>query len=179
MRKEAIVVLADGFEEIEALTVVDVLRRADTDVKMLAFREGAVRGAHEIRVEPDGVLTGNETPDALILPGGMPGAKHLAEEERVLRLVRAQNESGKILAAICAAPMALDSAGALEGKKYTCYPGFEKDRTGGTHTGASVEHDGHLITGKGPAFAMEFALEIAEALWGAERRTELEQGLLL
>lgn len=176
---KVIVLLANGFEEIEALTPVDVLRRAGAEVEALSIHEEKkVTGAHGIIVEADGVFTGEEDADAVVLPGGLPGAVNLAEDQRVRQTIRRQLEKDKTVAAICAAPLALDAAGVLAGRRFTTYPGIEGDIQEGIHEDSEVVQDGQLITGKGPAFAMDFALAITEQLLGKEKRQEVAEGLL-
>ena len=137
-----VVFFAQGFEEIEGLATVDILRRAGHTVHTVGL--GSI--------------------DALVLPGGLPGATHLRDDETLIKKLKEYSKKGKIIAAICAAPIALHRAGLLKDKKYTCYPGVEKDIHQGSYTGHLVEVDGKLITGCGPAATFEFAYTIAEAL---------------
>ncbi len=166
MKKNIVILLADGFEEIEALAPADVLRRLNFQVTLAVVGgQESAAGAHGIRVAGDARLADvpfDET-DALILPGGMPGSRNLQQSERVLELVRRMHRSGRIVAAICAAPIVLEAAGVLENTRYTMYPGFESVMSG-RPTGSLVEHDGNIITGKGPGAAFAFASEIASAL---------------
>lgn len=176
---KVIVLLAEGFEEIEALTPVDVLRRAGADVQMLSIHEALkVTGAHGIPVIADGLFAGGEEADAVILPGGLPGAVNLAADERVREIIQRYLKEEKTVAAICAAPLALDAAGVLAGRRFTTYPGVEEKITEGTHETAAVVEDSKLITGKGPAFAMDFALAVTAQLLGREKRDEVAEGLL-
>ncbi len=163
--------LADGFEEIEALTPVDLLRRAGVDVMTVAvgeFRE--VTGAHGITVEADLLLDDEDMADAdlLVAPGGMPGAKNLADSRKVCELFRHQAERGALVAAICAAPaVLLAPLGITAGKRATCYPGFEEALTAGgaTHVGDErVVRDSNVITANGPSSAIPFALALVDAL---------------
>lgn len=175
------VFFADGFEEIEAFTAVDVLRRAGRNVVMVSVTpDEIVKGAHGIPVLCDKNVVNCDFFDAelLLLPGGMPGAATLGECEELRRVILRFAQSGKPLAAICAAPMVLGKLGVLKGKKATCYPGFEEYLEGAECTGAMVERDGNLITGKGPAAAMEFALAVVELLAGEEKVKELRAGML-
>lgn len=176
---KVMVLLANGFEEIEALTPVDVLRRAGAQVRTLSIHDDrTVTGAHEVPVVADALFTGEETADAVILPGGLPGATNLAEDERVLALIRKQLETEKTVGAICAAPLALHAAGVLGGRRFTCYPGVEEEIGEGMHEASEIVVDGKLITGKGPAYAMDFALTLVEQLLGLEKRNEVAKGLL-
>lgn len=174
--------LADGFEEVEALTVIDVLRRGDVDIKSVSITEDpVVTGAHGIKVVADYIaseIEGRETPEAVVLPGGMPGAENLKNSPKVNTIIKQTAEEGKPVAAICAAPMVLASAGLLKNRKSTIYPGMEGELMGAEYTGASVTEDGNLITGEGPAKAWAFALALLEKLKGKEIRDEVAAGLL-
>src|SRR5262245_32831309 len=121
-----LVPLAEGFEEVEAVTLIDLLRRADIEVTVAALKSSPVRGAHGLAIEADSTLerVKDRDFDMVALPGGMPGAKHLREDARVLKLLQRTAEQGKITAAICAAPTALAAAGLLDGRRATAYPGF-------------------------------------------------------
>ncbi|MBE6811382.1 MAG: DJ-1/PfpI family protein [Ruminococcaceae bacterium] len=158
--------LAEGFEEIEALTPVDYLRRAGIIVTTVGVGAKNITGAHNITVAAD--ITTQELPenadfDGVILPGGMPGTLNLEKDTTVMHFVnRAYNEN-KLLCAICAAPSVLGHAGILNGKKATCFPGFEEDLTGAVATGAPVEKDGNIITARGAGVAADFAFAIIAA----------------
>lgn len=173
--------LADGFEEIEAITVVDILRRAGIEVIMGALEGLHVKGVHGIVVMADTLLSELESKDfdMIVLPGGLPGATNLAKNVKVLSLLQDFDREKKHIAAICAAPLALKSAGVLK-NHYTCYPSFE---THIAHQGYSdvnnVVHDANIITSKGPSTAMEFALSLVEQLCGFEVKTNLTKSLLL
>lgn len=174
--------LANGFEEIEALGTVDILRRAGINVITTSISEEmSVVGAHEITVIADKVFSelDFETIDVIVLPGGMPGAKHLNEHEGLKEKVKEFAEKGNNIAAICAAPMVLGGLGLLQGKNATTYPGFEEYLVGAKVTGDKVVVDGNIITGKGPAFVFNFALQLVETISGESKRKEVENGLLL
>lgn len=179
--RRACVLLANGFEEIEALTVVDVLRRAGVDVKMASLAGRRVTGAHGIAVVADQMLkaAAEETWDAVILPGGMPGSDTLRKSARVLALVRAQFESGRLVAAICAAPMALGAAGILRGRRATCYPGCEAELTGARVVAQRVVSDRNVLTSRGPGTALEFALALAQKLAGKPVAARLRKQMLV
>ena len=165
--------LATGFEEIEALTIVDMLRRAEIDITTVSIsRNLQVEGAHGITVTADCTWVELSTEDAdwLILPGGMPGTKHLGER---------QAAANKNIAAICAAPSVLGQAGLLNGYKATCYPGFEQFLTGATVTGDNVTVDRNITTGKGPGAAISFATAIITQIAGEEKAREVTSGMLL
>ena len=172
--------LATGFEEIEALTIVDMLRRAEIDITTVSIsRNLQVEGAHGITVTADCTWVELSTEDAdwLILPGGMPGTKHLGECKPLVSLLQRQAAANKNIAAICAAPMILGKLGLLKGRKATCYPGFEQYLEGAECTGAPVERDGNIITGKGPGAAMEFALTVVDMMLGKEKVQELKEAM--
>lgn len=160
---KAIIVLADGFEEIEAFTVIDVLRRANIEVVTAGLVSSVVEGAHKIRTMADKTLAdvNADSFDALILPGGA-GYKNLLNSQKVLRLVQDFNKKNKILAAICAAPAVLAKAGVLDGRIATIYPGMESQLP--RPRDARVVVDKNIITSKSPGTAMEFALKLAEIL---------------
>jgi 4-methyl-5(b-hydroxyethyl)-thiazole monophosphate biosynthesis len=159
----ALVLLADGFEEIEAVTIIDVLRRGEVAVTTASLGGKHVVGSHSIAVEADTLLESTNVADfdALVLPGG-PGAKILREDPRAQAVIKRAAATGKLVAAVCAAPTALEAAGVLVGKRATVYPGntlpsatFVEDR---------VVEDGNIITSRGPGTSMAFALKIVERL---------------
>ncbi|MDX1809028.1 MAG: DJ-1/PfpI family protein [Sulfurospirillaceae bacterium] len=173
--------LANGFEEIEALSIVDVLRRANIEVVTAAIDKKQVIGAHNIRVQADThILDVKSTDfDMIVLPGGLPGATNLQKDENVKRLLQEFNNDKKYIGAICAAPIALKSAGVLK-SAYTCYPSFE-DNIGkdGYISDKDVVSDENVITSRGPATAMKFALVIVEKLCGEKLASDVKQQLLL
>ena len=175
--------MADGFEEIEALTPVDILRRAGCDVKCVSVNKTkTVVGAHGIKVEAD--ITAEEaerlvlSPEMIILPGGMPGAKNLDESAVVDAFIKKAEKNGSYLAAICAAPMILGKRGILSGKRATCFPGFEKYLTGADFTGGRVESDGNVVTSCGMGAALEFALELCRLIKGEDAAKQLGVSVL-
>ena len=156
--------LAHGFEEIEALCVVDILRRADIDICTVSVTEDLrVTGAHDITVRCDKTIAQIDTCDVLILPGGMPGTTNLMQCKKLQTLCLDTAKNG-LVAAICAAPMLLGGLGLLQGKKAVCFPGFEDKLTGAILQDASVVCDGNIITAKGPGVAGEFAFALVAAL---------------
>lgn len=169
MAKKAIIILADGFEEIEAITVIDILRRAGISVTVAGVTDTKIKGSHNIVVLADKKLD-EIWPDydACVLPGGMPGATNLASSQKVLSVITAMHNKGKIVAAICAAPsVVLAPTGILKGKSATGYPGMEKGFDKETiWKKDKVVIDGSIITSQGPATAIPFALAIAEKLAG-------------
>jgi len=172
---------ATGTEEIEALGTADIIRRAGLDLRIVSStKERIVTGSHGIRVETDALLKDVEFYDAdlLIFPGGMPGATNLAACEDLNERIRDHVYLGRPVAAICAAPLILGRLGLLEGKRATCYPGFEDELRGATCTGALVEQDGLFITGKGPAAVFEFGYTIVERMKDKATADALRKGML-
>ena len=180
--KKVALFLANGFEEIEALGTVDILRRAEIPVTTVSiYKEKEVTGAHNMTVVADTIYDELDfsTVDVLVLPGGMPGAQYLNEHEGLKEQVKLFAERGNKVAAICAAPMVLGGLNLLEGKKATCYPGFESKLIGAETSADSVVVSDNIITGKGPAFVFDFALQLVEEIAGADKRKEVQDGLLL
>jgi 4-methyl-5(b-hydroxyethyl)-thiazole monophosphate biosynthesis len=176
-----LVPVADGFEEIEAVTAIDILRRAEIEVVVAGLHPGPATGSHGITIEPDCCLDDAlvDDYDMVILPGGLPGADNLERDERVTALVRRMADAGRYTAAICAAPKVLAAAGVLDGRRATSYPGFlsEESTPGLRVTTATVEQDGGVITSRGPGTAMDFALALVENLGGRDRRNAIEAAL--
>ena len=175
------IILADGFEEIEAITCVDVLRRAGVQTKTLALKDTRVKGANGVIVEADTLLSDEQGTlfDMLVLPGGLPGAEHLRDDDRVIDMLLRHQEAGKYTSAICAAPIALAKAGILKNKKATCYPGFEKDLSDAQHVDSRVVVDGKVVTSKGPGTSLEFALALVNELKGSQVTDELTSGMIV
>lgn len=172
---------AEGSEELEALAVVDILRRAELNVKIVSVTGSKmVTGSHGIKVEADVLFEDEDFSEAdmLILPGGLPGSYNLAEHKELAGTIRSQYDRGGLLAAICAAPLVYGRMGLLNGLNATCYPGFEDNLEGANYTGALVEEDGQFITGKGPAAVFAFGFAIVARLAGAEKAEALRKGML-
>ena len=177
----AAVFLAPGFEEVEAVTPIDFLRRAGIDVDVLGVGATAVRGARGVTISADGAAEGvSDLYDAIVFPGGMPGAANLAASGEIGRLIVSHFEAGKLVAAICASPaVVLSPSGILSGKRATCYPGFEDRLSSDTRfTEARVAVDGNLITSRGPGTAAEFAIEVIRYLAGDEAAREVHRQTL-
>jgi 4-methyl-5(b-hydroxyethyl)-thiazole monophosphate biosynthesis len=176
---KALVILAEGFEEIEAVTVIDVLRRAEIEVTVAALGSSPVRGAHQIEIAADTVLGAVDAArfDALVLPGGMPGAKHLREAPEVLELVRSFVRDGKLTSAICAAPTVLEAAGVLRGRRATGYPGHALPSS--VYLEQAVVEDGVLVTSRGVGTALEFALSLVARLVSADRADVQRERMLI
>ena len=166
---KVLVPLADGFEEIEAITIVDVLRRAGLDVVMAGLPGTMVRGSRNVKIIADAKMddVNPDEFDALVLPGGDPGYKNLGQSQKILNMIRDFHSQGKLVCAICASPLVLAKAGILEDKKATVYPGLERDIP--KPRGDRVVVDGNIITSQGPGTAIEFALKIVESLLGKDR----------
>ena len=182
MSKKILVLLAEGFEEIEAVTIIDVLRRAELDVTVAGVGGKSITGAHRLTIQADILIHQYQgIPDAIILPGGMPGAQHLADSKEVQDLIKKTSQSQKIVGAICAAPaLALSKAGVLAGKRATCYPGFEQHFPDTVQQSTDrVVIDGNIITSRGPGTALEFALALVEKLAGPQTAAALQKGMLV
>lgn len=173
----ALVILADGFEEIEAVTIIDVLRRGGVTVTTASVAGAHVCGSHDIVLASDVLLDDVSVDDfdALVLPGG-PAAKTLREEPRVLRAVQRAAASGKWVAAVCAAPTVLEAAGVLAGKRATVYPG--NSLPSAQLVDERVVEDGKIVTSRGPGTTMAFALKLVERLSGAEVAQQAGERLL-
>jgi 4-methyl-5(b-hydroxyethyl)-thiazole monophosphate biosynthesis len=174
--------LAQGFEELEAVTVIDLLRRAQIEVVTAGLEDGPVRGSRQTVLLPDTSLAAvmDQDFDMIVLPGGLPGATRLDEDERVHRLLQRYHAEERYAAAICAAPKVLARAGLLDGKSATSYPGAVKieDYPEIDLLPVPVVVDGTVITSRGPGTAMDFALQLIESLAGRERRDEVETALV-
>ncbi|RAK08465.1 4-methyl-5(b-hydroxyethyl)-thiazole monophosphate biosynthesis [Halanaerobium saccharolyticum] len=173
--------LAPGFEEIEAITNIDVLRRAGFDVLTAGIGSNEIEGDHGIKIETDTEISKVDAAElkAVVLPGGMPGAANLRESEELLKLIKEVYEEDKLCAAVCAGPIVLEAAGVLKGKNATSYPGFDDQMPSCNYREERVVIDENIITSRGPGVAMEFAMTIVEYLIDAEKRSELEEAMLV
>lgn len=179
--KKAAVLLADGFEEIEALTAVDLLRRAKVYVDTVSISEEyIVHGAHGINVQTEDLFEEVNFVDfdVIVLPGGMPGTKNLEEHGGVRRLVKDFCESGRNVAAICAAPGILGGLGLLKGKYAACHPSVEEKLSGAVISKLPVMLDGNIITSRGVGTAIDFALKLVEILEGKEKADEIAEAIV-
>ena len=178
--KKVIVFLANGFEEIEALTAVDVLRRAGAEVETVSVCDKTVIGAHGIKVVAD--KTENEVDigcyDAVVLPGGMPGTLNEEASETVQAAIDYCAKNDRWIGAICAAPSILGHKGLLQGKTATCYTGFEKDLLGAEICSDGVIQDGKYITARGAGVAVDFGLELVGAMLGKEAQAQIRASIL-
>lgn len=172
---KACIFLADGFEEIEAVVPIDILRRAGISVDIYSIKKDLnIKGSHKIEIKADKMIGGYLGGyDVVILPGGMPGSKHLSECKELNEIIIEQNKEGKLIASICAAPaLVLEPLGILQGKKATCYPG-SYEGTAFTFSSDPLVYSKNIITAKGPGTAWDFALKIVEILCGQEVRDSL------
>ena len=181
MTKKVSVFLADGFEEIEGLTVVDLLRRVQIEVNMVSITgEMTVHGAHGIDVQADELFENMnyEEQDMLVLPGGMPGTIYLGQHEGLEKLLRTFYEQKKYIAAICAAPSVLGRYGFLQGREATSYPGFEKELVGAKYVTDSVAVSDFVITSRGMGTAIDFSLAIITQLVGKEKANQIAEAII-
>jgi len=183
MSKRALIAVADGVEDLECVTLIDVLRRADIEVLVASLEERRmITCARGTRLTADVMLVDvlAQDFDLIVLPGGMPGAQHLADFEPLAERVRKQAKAGELFAAICAAPaLALQSYGVLRQRRMTCYPAFSDRLSGCTFVDEAVVVDGNCITSQGPGTALAFALTLVEQLVGRGTRTEVAKAMLV
>ncbi len=176
-----LICMADGCEEIEALTVVDLARRAGLEIHMASISgKPEIAGAHGIKIGADADL-GKVNPkdyDGVILPGGMPGTNHLREDARVIEIVKTFAKENKLVSAICAAPTVLGYAGVLQGKNACCYPGMEDGLTSAKANTKEVNVDGNIITSRGLGTAIPFALAIISYFLGEEKATQISDSVV-
>lgn len=177
-----IVFLADGFEEVEALTVVDYLRRVDIEVDMVSITQKTeVVGAHSIKVLADKVIEDIKDLNdyhGLVIPGGLPGATNLRDNKDVIEIIKDMNGKDKLIGAICAGPIVLERAGIIKDKNVTSYPGFEDQLTSSSYIQESVVRDGNIITSRGPSLAVDFAIEIVTYLLDEKIAGKLKDDIL-
>jgi len=178
---KVLVPLAMGFEEIEAMTIIDILRRAEVEVVVAGLGKKQVIGAHSVKVQTDAHIEDMSSSDfdMIVLPGGLPGATNLQKDKTVQKLLKEFDKQNKSIGAICAAPIALKSAGVLK-ESYTCYPSFESNiREEGYISNQDVVSDENIITSRGPGTAMTFGLAIVAMLCGDDKSAEIKSQLLL
>jgi protein deglycase len=176
--KKVFIHLANGFEEVEAITPVDVLRRAGCEVTTVSITgKKEVTSARGLAVLADRLFEEMDysQADVILFPGGQPGSDNLTKHEGLKKLITEFHRQGKIIAAICAAPMVLANAGILEGKRVTCFPGTESRLKGAICTGNAVEIDGNIITGKAAGAAMKFSFALTEQLCGKSKADDLKK----
>jgi len=176
---KALVLMAEGFEEIELTSIVDILRRGGVTVTIAGLKDGLITGSRGMTMQPDVTLDKiKEMYDIIILPGGSPGYVNLGNDRRVIDLVKKYNSDGKIVAAICAAPSVLVKAGILAGKKVTIFKGMENELKNAVYVDEPVVEDGNILTSQGPGTAMEFALALLKRLMGEKKAIEVQEKLL-
>lgn len=178
--KSALVLFAAGSEELEAVTIVNILRRGGVTVSLAGLSAGVLRGSRGIVLQPDTTLEASldKEFDMIVLPGGQPGTNHLKADPRVARLLKKMSGQDKFVTAICAAPSVLAEAGLLDGKRATSFPTCLDEYPRVMQHSTAVVEDGKLITSRGPGTAMNFALTLLERLMGAAKRQEVEAGLV-
>jgi 4-methyl-5(b-hydroxyethyl)-thiazole monophosphate biosynthesis len=163
---KAAVLFKDGFETIEALTVVDVFFRGKVECLMVGMDKDEVISSHNIKVKMNCTFDELGDVDLVVLPGGLPGATNLQGDSRVINLIKKMYDEGKYVAAICAGPISLETSGIIKGKKFTCAPGFSEQIPSGIFTDSFVEVDGRIITARGPAATLEFAYTLLDLMGG-------------
>lgn len=175
------VILADGFEEVEAMAIIDILRRAEIKVVVAGLHAGPVGSARNVKVIPDAGIDAINVDDfeMIVLPGGQPGADNLNADQRVKDLIREFHDKGKLTAAICAAPYVLANAGVLDGKQATAYPSYDKRLGNAQYLDEDVVTDGRVITSQGPGTALQFGIALVERLKGRERAEAIREAMLL
>ncbi len=178
---KVVVLLADGFEEVEAMAIVDVLRRAEITVVIAGLHEGAVTSARKVRVLPDTIIdtVRSDDFDMIVLPGGQPGADNLNADPRVRSLVRSFYAGGKLTGAICAAPYVLANAGVLDGRHATSFPSYRSRLGTAVYEEKTVVEDGNVLTSQGPGTAIAFGLAIVRKLSGEEKARKIREAMLV
>lgn len=176
-----VVILADGFEEVEAMSIIDVLRRAELDTVIAGLHDGYITSSRNVKVLPDTAIDAIKAGDfdMIVLPGGQPGSDNMNADVRVISLVKDFSHKGKLLGAICAAPIVLAKAGLLQGKRVTSFPSY-RDRFGSSvYEEQPVVEDGNVLTSRGPGTALAFGLAIVERLAGKEKALKIKAAMLI
>ena len=178
--KTVLVPLAPGFEEIETITVVDILRRAGAKVTLAGTQEGPLQGSRGVHVMADDSLDNviENDFDLVVLPGGQPGTDNLCKDTRVAQLLKKMDQLHKYIAAICAAPLVLKKVGIIENRRITSHPFVQGEMLGTAYQDERVVVDGHIVTSRSPGTAMEFSLKLVEILFGIDRRNVVKKGVL-
>ncbi len=178
---KVVILLADGFEELEAVAIADVLRRAEIEVVLAGLHDGPVASSRKIRVLPDTVIdtVKAEAFDMIVLPGGQPGADNLNADPRVRELIRQFYGNGKLTGAICAAPYVLANAGVLDGRHATSFPAYKGKLGTAVYEEKSVVEDGNVLTSRGPGTAVAFGLSIVARLSGKEKAEKIREAMLV
>jgi 4-methyl-5(b-hydroxyethyl)-thiazole monophosphate biosynthesis len=175
------VILADGFEEVEAMAIIDILRRAGIDTVVAGLHGGYITSARMVKVIPDTVIDTVKADDfdMIVLPGGQPGSDNLNADPRVKELIINFSRKGKLTGAICAAPIVLASAGVLQGKHATSFPSYRDSLGGALYEEKSVVTDGNVLTSRGPGTALSFGLAIVERLVSKEKAQMIKEAMLI
>lgn len=178
--KKVLVALAPGFEEIETITVVDILRRAGARVTLAATEEGPIEGSRGVFVLPDALMdqVDDQEFDLVVLPGGQPGTSNLQKNDRIKAILKNMHQAQKKIAAICAAPVVLQSAGILNGLMVTSHPSVQDQLTDIQYSEERVVVDGSMITSRSPGTALEFALKLVEILFDKDRMETVNKGVM-
>lgn len=180
MSRQVLVPLAPGFEEIETIAVVDILRRAGARVTLAGTEEGPIKGSRGVLVVPDKLLTEvlEDEFDLIVLPGGQPGVTHLQKNADLIRLLKEMDRREKHIAAICAAPLVLRDAGLLESREITSHPSIQGQLAVPRYSDGRVVVDGRMVTSRSPGTALEFALKLVEILFGQEMVEKVNAGVM-
>ena len=182
MSTKVLVPIADGSEEIEAVCIIDTLRRASADVTVASVGQSQIKASRGVKIVADVLISDctDKIYHAIVLPGGMPGAEHLRDSEPLIAKLKEQKTAGRLYAAICASPaVVLHHHGLLTGVKATCYPAFRDQLDPAYASNARVVVDGHCITSQGPGTAIDFALKLVEALFGPDKAKEVAKAMLV
>lgn len=176
-----VVLLAEGFEEVEAMAIVDVLRRAEIETIIAGLHDGPIASARKVKVIPDTIIDTVKADDfdMIVLPGGQPGSDNLNADPRVKTLIKSFNDKGKLIGAICAAPTVLANAGVLDNRRVTSYPTYKDQLGTAIYEETTVVQDGTILTSRGPGTALCFGLAIAEKLAGKEKARKVKEGMLV
>jgi 4-methyl-5(b-hydroxyethyl)-thiazole monophosphate biosynthesis len=175
------IILADGFEEVEAVAVIDVLRRAGIDTVVAGLHDGHLTSARNVKLIPDTVIDRVQADDfdMIVLPGGQPGTDNLNADPRVKELIKSFSKKGKLAGAICAAPIVLASAGLLQGKRATSFPSYKNNLGGAVYEEKAVVTDGNVLTSRGAGTALTFGLAIVERLINKEKAQKIKEAMLI
>ena len=182
MVKKVLVAIADGVEELEAVAIIDCIRRAGADLTIASVQKQQIITSRRIKIVADCLITDccGMSYDLVVLPGGMPGAEHLDASKELVEILKKQKESGKLYAAICASPaVVFEPHGLLSDKKATCYPAFADKLKNKTAANQRVVVDGNCVTSQGPGTALEFSLKLVELLFGEQKSRELAKAMLV
>ena len=178
--KRVLIPIAPGFEEIETITVVDILRRSGAMVLMAGLIVGPIEGSRGVKVIPDESLDkiNTDSLDLMVLPGGKPGTDNLIKDQRITKLLKEMKDKGKWIGAICAAPIVLEVNGLLNNRKRTSHPSVKQSLSGNLYSEERVVVDGNIVTSQGPGTAMEFSLKLVEILFGKNRAKTVNKAVL-